>query len=73
MDIFERLKNALECQYISDLKKEPTKTIVKRVMMHISLDGYDIEMLSDLAEYLYDEKIEFETLEQARDFFKKIS
>jgi len=41
--------------------------------MFISLDGYDIEMLSDLAEYLYDEKIEFETMEQASDFFKKFS
>ena len=29
MDIFEKLKNTLECQYISDLQKEPNKTIAK--------------------------------------------
>jgi len=70
MDIFEVLKNTLDCQYISDLKKEPNKTIAKKILMSFSLDGYNIDMLSDLAEYLYDDKVEFRTAEQANCFFK---
>ncbi len=70
MDIFEKLRDMLSCQYISDLRSEPNRTKAKKILKYISLQEYPVEMLSDLAEYLYGRKIEFASMQQAVMFFR---
>lgn len=72
MDIFEILRKALNCQYISDLKFEPNKTKAKQLLKVIPLQEYSIETLSDIAEYLYDEKPEFTDMQQAVEYFAAV-
>ncbi len=71
MDMFEYLRKMLGCEYISDLRYEPYKTRAQRLLATVPLEGYPLEVLSDLAEYLYGSKNRFETIPQAIAFYKE--
>ena len=71
MDIFEYLRSMLGCQCISDLRFEPYKIRAQRLLQTIPLQGYSLEVLSDLAEYLYDGENRFETMPQAIAFLQR--
>lgn len=69
-DIFEEPQRLVGCDYISDLQTEPYRTEARQPAGKMDLEPYELRALSDLAEYLYGKKPQFETHEQARHFFR---
>ena len=61
----------MRCEYISDLQCLPYREPAKRAVSGFDLQQYPLHQLSDLADYLYGEKIQFETYEQAKAFFQQ--
>lgn len=70
MDIFEQLKGALNCEYISDLKFPPYSKMAKSLLRMWNLNVYSLKELNDLANYLY-KSVSFESKEAAIYFFKQ--
>ena len=68
-DIFEKLRELAGCEFISDLRTGGNRTKARRLVKKLKLERYELRSLSDLAEYLYGKKPEFETCEQAKAFF----
>ncbi len=69
-DIFETIKTKLKCQYISDIRNLLYIDKAKEMMRNLNLEKYPLYQLSDMASYLYSEKISFENFQEAIDFFK---
>ena len=55
MDIFEKIKNVLGCEYISDLRFVPRSSRAKNIIKDLDLDVYSFAELNDLVFYLYGE------------------
>ena len=53
MDVFEKLKTDLNCDYISDLRFEPNLSRAKERVRHMELGSLSTVELTDLVEYLY--------------------
>ncbi len=70
-DLFELLREKLGCEYISDLRQPRYLAESRRMVARLSLDEYSLFALSDVAEYLYGEKISFDSVEQAKIFFSR--
>ena len=71
MDIFEDLRKTLGCNYISDLRLSRNLHMVFKAVANMKLEQYCSEQLADLAEYLTDTKIHFETKAQAVKFYEE--
>ena len=69
MDLFEELKSRVGCQYISDLRFGTDNELAKSIMKKIDLADYSLSELNDMAEYLYQKTVNFETLEETEKFF----
>jgi len=69
MDLFEELKNRIGCQYISDLRFGTDNELAKEVMKKTDIADYSLTELKDMAEYLYQKTVKFESLEEAAKFF----
>ena len=69
MDLFEELKSRIGCQYISDLRFGTDNELAKSIMRRIDVADYSLSELNDMAEYLYQKPVNFETLEEAAKFF----
>ena len=69
MDLFEELKSRIGCQYISDLSFGTDNELAKSIMRKIDVADYSLSELNDMAEYLYQKTVNFETLEEAAKFF----
>lgn len=69
MDIFESLKIAVGCAYISDLRYEPYRSMANHWLAVHSLDSYAFRELCDLAAYLHG-KAHFESQEAVIRFLK---
>ena len=69
MDLFEELKSRIGCQYISDLRFGTYNELAKSIMRKINVDDYSLSELNDMAEYLYQKTVNFETFEEATKFF----
>ena len=69
MDLFEELKTRIGCQYISDLRFGIDNELAKSTMRKIDVADYSLSELNDMAEYLYQKTVNFETLEEAAKFF----
>lgn len=69
IDLFEEIKCDLRCEYISDIRYEPFLSLAKNIMKHKKFDKYPLSMLSDIAEYLYGNKVVFHRLDEAVSFF----
>lgn len=72
MDIFEELRKNLGCMYISDMRYTPYRRQALGTVLLLNLDRYPIEQLSDLSEYLTDRKMDFESSEQASEYFREM-
>ncbi len=70
-DVFEDLQSKIGCDYITDMKYSPYYEAAKRYVTWLDLREYPLRQLSDLAEYLYATKEQFETYEQAIAFFNR--
>ena len=69
MDLFEELKSRIGCQYISDLRFGTDNELAKSMMGKINVADYSLSELNDMAEYLYQKTVNFETFEEATKFF----
>lgn len=72
-DIFEMLVVAIGCNFVSDMRYEPYNTLAKRVLNDM-FDFKDVPLktLSDLYNYLYRVKVDFQTYEDAISAFENI-
>lgn len=68
MDVFEKLKNALRCNYISDLRYEPYCTEAKKMLRVMEIEKCSVVELNDIAEYFYGKR--FDTADAAICFLK---
>lgn len=68
-DLFEELRAALGCSYISDLRSPVYLKAAREAVAAMAVAEYPLTALSDMAEYLYAEKLCFESHEAARRFF----
>ena len=68
MAIFEKLKNAIGCSYVSDLCFEPYRTEAQKLLKTMELERCSIAELNDIANYFY--KKHFDTADAAICFLK---
>lgn len=68
MDVFEKLKSAIGCDYISDLRFEPHNAKAKELLKAMRIETCSIAELNDLADYLYGQH--FNTSDAAICFLK---
>ncbi len=57
MDLLEKVRNLLGCEYISDMRSERFLKTAKRIVSTIDLTLYSAKELADMTEYLYDKQI----------------
>ncbi len=69
MDLFETLKDKIGCEYISDFRFSTGNQLAKLIMRKIDVADYSLSELNDMAEYLYQKTVNFDTLEEAANFF----
>ena len=67
-DIFEKLKKAVGCTYISDMRTEPYCSKAKSLLKEMGIDDYSLKELNDISFYLYG--MQFADIEQAVCFLK---
>lgn len=68
-DIFKDLQEVMGCEYISDIRMCGKRIWIWKFMKKLELERYSLHELCNLAEYVYDEKIKFDSYEQVRSFF----
>ena len=72
VDLFEVIKNQIGCTYISDYRVEPNyRAAAVSAMRRAELNDYSISALEDMADYLFSEKVQFRSHEDARKYFSE--
>ena len=69
-DLFEDLRKAVNCEYISDMKFDPFKEKAKHEVVKLDFDLYSTESQEDMADYLYKCKEHFVSNREGLEFFK---
>lgn len=69
MNLIERIKEAVGCEYISDLRAEDYNAEAKKALLSINLEEYPLSELSDAADYIFSKKTGFASLDEAEEFF----
>ena len=69
MDIFEKIKDVLGCEYISDLRFGACCSRAKNIIKDLDLDVYSSAELNDLVFYLYGET-QFKSKEEVIRFLE---
>lgn len=69
MDLFETLREKVQCQYISDLRTFWYKGAAREAVKGIDIGKYSLKELSDAAQYLYDKRQDFQSYAEAAKFF----
>lgn len=67
-DIFEKLKKAVGCTYIFDVRTEPYCSKAKALLKEMDINDYSLRELNDVSDYLYG--TQFSNKEQALCFLK---
>lgn len=70
-DIFEDLKEKLGCENVSDLCYGEKQIWAKGKICKMDLSEYKLSDLEDVADYIYNQKVKFISVEQAKEFFDK--
>ena len=68
MDVFEKLKSAIGCDYISDLSFEPHRTKAKMLLKVMDIEHCSFAELNDIANYFYGKH--FDSTEAVIEFLK---
>ena len=69
-DLFEEVALRIGCRYVSDMRDEPFRRFAKETLdQSIDLGEYPLGVLSDMYEYLYGKRVNFETYDQAKNAF----
>ena len=53
VDVLEFLRQALYCDYISDLRREPYNTQSKKLLQQVDMRRFPANQQRDIYEYLY--------------------
>lgn len=53
MDLFEEIREALGCEYISDIRIGTALRDARRIVAQKDLTAYSVRELADISEYLY--------------------
>ena len=53
VDVLEFLRQALYCDYISDLRREPYNTQAKKLLQRVDMRRFPANQQRDIYEYLY--------------------
>ena len=53
VDVLEFLRQALYCDYISDLRREPCNTQAKKLLQQVDMRRFPANQQRDIYEYLY--------------------
>jgi hypothetical protein len=53
VDVLEFLRQALYCDYISDLRREPYNTQAKKLLQQVDMRRFPANQQRDIYEYLY--------------------
>ncbi len=72
-DLFEYLARRLGCEYISDMTRGLYNQKARQVMAELDCSRYPLDVLNDVAEYLYGKKHCFETVGEATRFFRSMA
>ena len=70
MELLENLCIKTGCEYISDLRFGDMNQKAKEALAALDFTAFTIRELSDAATYLFSRKIEFDSAEEARKFFR---
>ncbi len=70
LDLFDNLQADVGCQYISDMRSGTYNELAKERMSKMDMHNIPLATLSDMAEYLYKEKVTFADYAEAESFFK---
>ncbi|MBQ9938110.1 MAG: hypothetical protein IJO96_01110 [Oscillospiraceae bacterium] len=68
MDIFEKLKEAVGCDNISDLRFEPYLTKAKELLKEMDITKCSVAALNDISDYFYG--AQFDSAEAVINFLK---
>lgn len=69
-DLFEELREYAGCEYISDLRRGEFNRQAREYLKTIDCSKWQLSVLTDISEYIFSHKTEFENAEQAQKFFK---
>ena len=53
MDLFEKMRNSLQCEYISDIQKGDNLNKARQTVASFDLNDCSLNELRDMAHYLY--------------------
>lgn len=70
-DVFEDLKEKLGCENVSDLCYGEKQIWAKEKICKMDLSEYKLSDLEDVADYIYNQKVKFYSVEKAKEFFDK--
>ncbi len=72
-DLFEILREKVRCEYISDMKSEPYKSIAKKHLSEMDLSVYGLEVLNDACNYFYENTPPFNDIKDAVNYLSSYS
>lgn len=67
-DLFEILREKVSCEYISDMRYEPYKSIAQKHLSKMDLSIYGLEVLNDACNYFYEIASPFNNLKDAVNY-----
>lgn len=68
-ELFEIVRERLNCDYVSDLRVEPYRHKAIDVMHEMNLKQFSLVSLEDMAEYVSDKDVKFDDYAEAETFF----
>lgn len=69
-DLFETLRETVNCACISDMRFAPYRDKARRELTRLDLAVYPLSVLEDMSEYLYESKLAFSNMDEAVKFFR---
>ena len=69
MDLFETLQCAVGCSMLSDIRFEPYKTKVCTAIFSLKLTEFPLSQYEELAFYLFNETVKFDSYSDAEKYF----
>ncbi|MEA4853435.1 MAG: hypothetical protein VB082_04050 [Christensenella sp.] len=67
--LLDVLAKKLRCEYLSQLRKTKLRMTLKEALVEIDPLDYGISEWNDAIQYITDEKIIFENVKQAKEYF----
>lgn len=68
-DLFESLWEKARCEYMSDLKTEPYRSMIPKLLSELSIEDYPLSAFEDFFDYI-GEKRTFASYAEVKDYFQ---